>query len=189
MHPMNNTAFARPLAIPGLVLLLVLLTGCSVRLPDLQLPPAAFGSEISLNQRLSVSALPGTTVNMQLDAQLEIDPARVQLAGFALGQRILTLSWDGEAMTSQRHPLLPAEIDEKRILRDIQLVYWPAAAIQAALPPGWTITDAPDRRALLFNTQTMVEIIYQAGPRRAGQAEFLNKAEHYRLMIESKETP
>lgn len=187
---MNNTA--RAIALPGFCLLLALLTGCTsrpVRLPDLQLPPAAFAGEISLSQRLSVSALPGTRVNTQLDAQLEIDPARVQLAGFALGQRILSLSWDGKALTSQRHPLLPAEIDEKRILRDIQLVYWPAAAIQAALPPGWTLTESPERRALLFNTQTMVEIIYQARPRQTGSAEFLNKAEHYRLMIESEETP
>ena len=71
----------------------------------------------------------------------------------------------------------------------MQLVYWPATVIQAALPPGWTLTETADRRSLLFNAQTMIEISYQSSPRQAGNAVLSNTAEHYRLLIESKETP
>lgn len=177
------------------IVLLALLAGCvspaRIELPALRLAPAAFAGSVSLSQRLTVTPLPGTAVadSKQLDALLEIDASGVQLAGFALGQRILTVSWDGTVLTSQRHPLLPAEVDEKRVLRDVQLVYWPAAVIQAALPAGWTLTETADRRSLLFNAQTMIEISYQSSPRWAGKAELCNTAEHYRLLIESKETP
>lgn len=178
------------------MVLLALLAGCAstparIELPALRLAPADFAGSVSLSQRLTVTTLSGaaTPVSKQLDALLEIDASGVQLAGFTLGQRILTVSWDGKTLTSQRHPLLPAEVDEKRVLRDVQLVYWPAAVIQAALPPGWTLTETTDRRSLLFNAQTMIEISYQTSPRQAGKAELSNTAEHYRLLIDSKEMP
>lgn len=193
---MNNSIWPRPLAIPGLVLLLTLLIGCAsipgrIQLPELKLSPADFAGSVSLSQRLTVSALPATSapVSKQLDAQLEIDPARVQLAGFALGQRVLTISWDGAVLTSQRHPMLPAEIKEQRVLRDIQLVYWPAAAIQAALPPGWSLNETAGSRSLLFHADPLIHITYQSSPRWAGQAELRNIPEHYRLIIDSQEAP
>ncbi|RBL65722.1 DUF3261 domain-containing protein, partial [Pseudomonas sp. MWU13-2625] len=105
-------------------------------LPAISLPPASLGAELSLAQRLSAAPLDPRdgTPSPALDVQLEIDGDRLQLAGLALGQRILRLSWDGKTLQSQRSPLLPASVDEARIVRDIQLAYWPLPALRAALP-------------------------------------------------------
>ncbi|STQ91337.1 DUF3261 domain-containing protein [Iodobacter fluviatilis] len=179
----------------GLIVLLALLGGCAsevpeTRLPTLRLPPAAFAGSVSLTQRLSVSALPANSSPPKtLDALLEISPEQVQLAGFALGQRILTVSWDGQSLTSSRHALLPKEVDEQRVLRDVQLVYWPLATIQAALPAGWTLSEEGGIRTLTQGQQTIITIRYHAEPRWTGQADIENTLEHYRLVIDSKETP
>ncbi|MDW5416446.1 DUF3261 domain-containing protein [Iodobacter sp. CM08] len=176
-------------------LLLGLLSACSdkaerISLPALRLAPAAFAGSVSLSQRLTVMPLPATEAQSSktLDALLEIDADQLQLAGFALGQRVLTLQWDGKILQSKRHPLLPAAVDEQRILRDVQLVYWPATAIQAALPPEWRLDDDDNSRTLSLGDQAMIRITYAAKPRWAGLADLHNTAEHYRLVIDSKET-
>ncbi|AZN36314.1 DUF3261 domain-containing protein [Iodobacter ciconiae] len=179
----------------GLIALLALLGGCAseatkMNLPALHLAPAAFGGSVTLTQRLSVTPLPaGGALPKNLDALLEIDPEQVQLAGFALGQRILTISWNGQSLTSNRHALLPKEVDEQRVLRDVQLVYWPLAAVQAALPAGWVLSEEGNIRKLTLDQQNTITVRYHATPRWAGQAELENKLEHYRLVIDSKETP
>ncbi|AMC34395.1 DUF3261 domain-containing protein [Janthinobacterium sp. B9-8] len=178
----------------GLIILLTLLGGCAsapkMSLPALRLAPAAFAGSVSLTQRLSVTPLPANSaVPKTLDALLEISPEQVQLAGFALGQRILTVSWDGQSLTSSRHALLPKEVDEQRVLRDVQLVYWPQAAIQAALPEGWTLSEEGNVRKLTLGQENAITIRYHATPHWAGKAELENTLEHYRLVIDSKETP
>ncbi|MFC7422177.1 DUF3261 domain-containing protein [Iodobacter arcticus] len=179
----------------GLIIMLALLGGCTseapeTRLPALRLAPAAFAGSVSLTQRLSVTPLPANSAAPKtLDALLEINPEQIQLAGFALGQRILTVSWDGQSLTSSRHALLPKEVDEQRVLRDVQLVYWPLAAVQAALPAGWTLSEEGNVRKLTLGQENAITIRYHATPRWAGQAELENTLEHYRLVIDSKETP
>lgn len=185
-----------------MVLMLALLSACAnvapaISVPALRLAPAAFSGAVplSLSQRLTVTPLPAVSQDgisppaKNLDALLEISPDQVQLAGFALGQRILTVSWDGQSLTSSRHALLPKEVDEQRVLRDVQLVYWPTAAIQAALPAGWKLSEEGSIRTLTLGQQTAITIRYHATPRWAGQAELENTLEHYRLVIDSKETP
>ncbi len=179
------------------LLLLLCLSACvnvpqaQPALPRLQLAPSAFGSNVSLAQRLTLekvsdqARLPRGGMPRSLDAQLEIDTETVQLAGFALGQRILTLSWNGNALTSQRHPLLPAEVEAETILRDVQLVYWPATSLNAALPAGWRVVDAARQRSLQFEGRPLLTITYQAEPRWAGRAELDNLLEGYRLTIDS----
>lgn len=183
-----------------MVLMLALLSACTsqepaISLPLLRLAPAAFATTmpLSLSQRLTVTPLPASrgetnSPAKNLDALLEINPDQVQLAGFALGQRILTVSWDGQSLTSSRHALLPKEVDEQRVLRDVQLVYWPLATIQAALPAGWALSEESGVRTLTQGPHTIITIRYHAEPRWAGQTELENTLEHYRLVIDSKET-
>ncbi len=98
------------------------------------LPPAAFGSEAIGVQRLTLSREAGGA-KLMLDAVVEVDAMELRVAGMLLGQRILLLGWDGKALQEQREPVVPQALDGRAILRDLQLVYWPAAAIRAALPP------------------------------------------------------
>jgi hypothetical protein len=179
----------------GLLLLALLLSACSSlsaskeQQPLLQLTPASLGATLSLTQRLAVVRLHGVAERQQsLDVLLEVDTQRVHLAGFALGQRILTLSWDGETLQTERHPLLPAAIDGVHVLRDIQLIYWPADAIRAALPAGWYLVEQERRRELWHGQQIAVDIHYPATPRWHGRTLLQNQREGYQLTIDSQET-
>lgn len=176
------------------VALAMLVAGCAVvppkprlRIPEPRLSPAAFGATISLAQRLvfeRANAAPDEPVR-SLDAQLEIDATGVRLAGVAMGQRILTLGWDGNTLDVQRHPQLPAQVDPARVLRDVQYAYWPTDALRAALPQGWTLDDSGQYRQLLHDGRLAIGIRYRAEPRWAGTLELDNRVEGYRLGIES----
>lgn len=173
-------------------LLLALLCACQslpppATLPPLQLAPAAFGAELSLAQRLTVTDVPddpsGAVTERQLDTLLQVDARRLQLAGLALGQRVLTLQWDGRELNVKRHPMLPAAVDPARVLRDVALVFAPLPALQAALPEGWTLSEADNARTLRQAGEVRLTVRYLDGRARV---EIDNRAEHYQLRIESR---
>ncbi|HEY9103768.1 DUF3261 domain-containing protein [Chitinimonas sp.] len=180
-----------------IVLFALLLAACAtVRqpplvLPSLQLAPGAFGQSVSLVQRLrleqaGINRLTSRpTAPRTLDAILEIDPDRVQLAGIAFEQRVLTILWDGHKLRENRHPFLPAEIDAARVLRDVQLVYWPLESVAAALPAGWSVAEQGESRSLSYGGEARVTVTYRGRPRWVGQAEIDNKVEGYKLTIDS----
>ena len=170
----------------------LLLAGCQTlpppaTLPPLQLPPAAFGAPLQLAQRLTVTEAPadpdGAASERQLDTLLQLDAQHLQLAALALGQRVLTLRWDGRELNVQRHPMLPAVVDPARVLRDIALVFAPLAALQAALPPGWTLDETPTERTLRQAGELRLTVRYLDGRARV---DIDNRAERYQLRIESR---
>lgn len=175
--------------------LAVLLAACAqaprragAPLPALALAPAAFGGTIGLAQQLRFARLDGAAVGAKpLDAALEIDAERVRLAALALNRRVLTLNWDGRALEVERDPQLPPQVDPARVLRDVQLVLWPAAAISAALPAGWTLHESGLRRELRHGQTVAVAISYAATPAWAGAIVLENRHEGYRLTIDSRE--
>lgn len=154
-------------------------------LPELRLAPATLGATVSLSQRLVFSHEADPGGPRSLEALLEVDSAQVRLAGFALGQRILTLRWDGATLDEERGQGLPAQFQSAPVLRDVQLVYWPASAVRAALPPGWTLEDGPGQRTLSKNGREWVTVHYDGEPRWEGRTQLTNLSEHYQLTIES----
>ncbi|OJT18132.1 hypothetical protein BO221_42350 [Archangium sp. Cb G35] len=158
----------------------------AVSLPVLELSPAAFGETVSLAQNLSFAHDADPEGPRSLEALLEIDTSALRLAGFMLGRRVFTMQWDGTVLAEQRDPHVPAQLQSRQVLRDVQLVYWPAEALRSALPPGWTLEESPGRRALLETGREWVTVRYDGEPRHVGRAELLNHAEHYRLTIESR---
>lgn len=157
-------------------------------LPELALAPAAFDGTVSLAQRLTFARLDGRSVAAHpLDALLEIDAGAVRLAALALSRRILSLTWDGKRLDVDRDPQLPPQVDPARVLRDVQLVLWPAAAIRAALPAGWTLREAERQRELLHGERVAVAIRYATASRWAGEVVLENRHEGYRLTIASHE--
>lgn len=183
----------------GFGVLCLLLSGCAMSLPvpvpgvpPLRLAPATLGASVSLIQRLTVLKVPrrgeaAASAGQGIDVLLELDPGRIRLAGFVMNQRVLTIEDDGQTLRSQRHPLLPKEVDAAHVLRDVQLVYWPAVAVRAALPPGWTLEDSARLRMLRDAAGApVIRIRYAAPPPHwDGRTELDNAAEHYRLLIES----
>ncbi len=179
-----------------LIILVValLVSGCAatpvvqpLQLPQPHLSPRAMGATLSLAQRLTVERAPqGRPVaTRSLDALLEVDANSLRLAAFALGRRVLTLSWDGNALTSERHPLLPAEIDAAYVLRDVQWMYAPTVSLRKVLPSGWQLEDSGNERVLSHGATPVLLIHYGSESRWTGRSRMENRLEGYSLTIES----
>ncbi len=151
----------------------------------LKLAPAALGASISLQQHLSVEREGRID---QLDAALEVDADHVDMVGLALGQRVMSLEFDGTTLKSWRHALLPEQVRGEDVLEDIQLTYWPAEAIRAALPAGWRIEEKGKRRTLWSDDALVMVIDYSAEPRWGGKVTLSNLRYQYRLIIQSVPT-
>ena len=143
-----------------------LLAGCStsparqpagVELPTLRLPPAALGRELALQQRLSFEH--GGRRD-SIDALVEVDAASLQLVMHSQGQVALRLAWDGQTLDQQRADWLPTALSGERVLDDLQLVYWPAASIEAVLPADWGLREDDGRRELLHHGRSVVTVTF-----------------------------
>lgn len=162
----------------------LMLTACAhapmrarIALPPLHLPPAALGYALAEQQRLVFHF---GREQREMTALLEVDADALRLAVETLGQTGVRLTWDGEKLEERRAPWLPPQVRSARVLDDIQFVLWPAKAIKAALPSGWTLeADAHERRLLSGGTVWLWAQYGDNGVRLD------NAAEGYRLDIQS----
>jgi hypothetical protein len=146
----------------------------------LRLPPASLQRELKLQQHLTVEfQMQGRTERRELMALLEADAAHTRLAAVAGGHVLARLDWDGTKLQVSRSPWAPAELQPERILSDLQLSLWPADAIRAALPPGWTFDATPALRQLRQGTETVAEIRFPD----AATTLFVQYRDGYRLTI------
>lgn len=165
---------------------LALLAACSSTPPaapgrlNLRLAPAALGATIALQQHLKVERENRTD---DLDAAVEIDADHVELVGLALGQRVLTLNYNGRELTSWRHIMLPSQVRAEDVLEDLQLTLWPVEAVRAALPPGWRVEEDGLHRTLYQGEELVATIDYSGMPRWSGKTVLDNRRYHYRLTV------
>lgn len=168
------------------LLLCVLLAACAstrmpaplVQLPVLQLAPSALPQPLQLQQRLQFRF---GSHERDLDALLEADGEQVRLAVQAMGQTGVRMVWDGNTLTQTRAPWLPPQVRGERVLDDLQFALWPAGAIRAALPPGWTLVESDGSRRLEQDGHAWL-VLEPLGP---GRQRLRNLAEGYELVIES----
>jgi hypothetical protein len=163
------------------------LAACTATAPQparlgLRLAPSALGESISVQQHLTVERGGRTD---ELDAALEADANQLNLVGLAFGQRVLSLRYDGKAITEWRHPMLPAQVRAEDVLEDLQLTLWPVAAVAAALPHGWRVEEDGLRRTLYLQDAVVATISYSAMPRWSGTVVLDNLRYKYRLTIQS----
>jgi hypothetical protein len=158
-----------------------------LQLPQPRLSPLAMGATLSLAQRLTVERAPAgrPVATRSLDTLLEVDTGSLRLAAFALGQRVLTMAWDGNSLTSERHPLLPAEVDAAYVLRDVQWMYGPLESLRQVLPSGWQLDERGGERILSHGAQPILLIHYESESRWTGRSRMENRLEGYTLTIES----
>jgi hypothetical protein len=162
------------------------LAGCALpprprSLPEpfaLRLSPASLGRELSLQQRLTVTAY---GQSQQMDVALEVDAQAVRLAVLAYGQTVARVDWDGRNLQESRAPGWPAAVTGGRVLSDLQLVHWPADAIRAGLPIGFSLQEDGQGRAVSLGKMTIARVRYPA----PGSAEVENVLAHYRLRLDA----
>ncbi|RYY77562.1 MAG: DUF3261 domain-containing protein [Comamonadaceae bacterium] len=119
--------------------------------------------------------------SQQFDVALEADAAAVRVAVLAFGQVLARLAWDGRELREERVRGWPPLITGALVLRDLQLVHWPVAAIRAALPPGWSLEADGGGRELRLAGRAMIRVRHP-GPDRA---ELVNLAAGYRIALQS----
>lgn len=146
--------------------------------PLLRLPPAALGRTLALQQQLTITH--GTETH-RLDALLEADATELRLVVQAVGRSALRLRWDGTQLEQTRADWLPPQLAAERVLSDLQLAYWPAAAISAALPAGWTLEADDAHRVLREGDVVVTEVRYPS----ARRIEIEQHRDDFRLDIES----
>src|ERR1051326_7769428 len=142
------------------------------RTPGLLLSPRSLGTSINVQQHLTVSI--NDAAPQEFDAALEIDSERLNLVGLALGQRVLAIDYDGQNLRSWKHEFVPPQLRAEDVLQDIQITFWPADVIAAALPSGWRIEDSDLHRTLLAGRTPVTIIEYSSRHRWSGRVELTN---------------
>ncbi|MBM3117126.1 DUF3261 domain-containing protein [Jeongeupia naejangsanensis] len=174
MQPVRLIIAAAVLALAGCATLL------SGGLSLLQLPPAAFGGEHVLEQRLTMR-WPGET--RTLDVVASIDVQRISLVGLGLGVRLFSLDYDGRTVTAVEN--VPMALPAERMLNDFLIVHAPLPALQAALPAGWQASENGRQRTVSHDGQNAIVVDYSNDDRLAGRAQLTNLPLHYQLTIDT----
>jgi hypothetical protein len=120
--------------------------------PPLRLAPATLDRELVLLQRLDITAAGQTR---SLEVALEADATSVRLAFMQLGQTVARIEWDGSQLRQELAPGWPEIVSAAQVLSDLQLVWWPAAALRTGLPPDWSLAESPRMRQLIYRGRPM----------------------------------
>lgn len=175
----------------GLILLFALVGCVTVPRPvpepefGLRLAPAALGRELALSQRVTV--IRGEQ-RKSFDAQLEVDSSSVRIAAVAMGQTIATLSWDGKELAQNVSVHVPPAVTASRILSDVQLAWWPADAIRAGLPAGFSLADSEGARVVTQHGAAFASVAYEGTAPAFRHVVLTHQRFGYVLDIESVET-
>ncbi len=163
---------------------LLVLPACSstparrIGMVELRLAPAQAERRLALAQRLTIDA---HGRQFAVEAMLEVDDTKLELALLRFGQPVARLSWDGRTLNQQRVAALPPEVSAERILSDLQLVMWPMAPLRGALPADWHLSERDGVRELSQHDELVARVRY----RSQWDAELENLRDGYRLRIES----
>lgn len=167
----------------ALCFLLVACTSPPIATPPL-LAPSALGRTVHASQLLAIE-YDGQSWTMQ--GALEANPQTVRLVGLTpLGQRVISLRWDGSQLNEERDARLPAQVSGAQILSDLQLIYWPKAALTAALPATWGVDEQAGQRTFLLDAAPWIRIRCDNADALQGQCVFEHLRYGYRLIIDSR---
>ena len=119
-------------------------------------------------------------------AVVRVTPAQVSVIGLLpMGPRAFTLDWDGAAL--KYDALTEAAPRPERMLADLELAFWPLAALQeAGAATGWVIREpAAGVRRVFHDGALYAEVRSGAAERWNGHVSLVNLALGYTLEIDS----
>lgn len=172
--------------VSGLLSLLVA-TGCAV--PGGGRQPLAITSPPGFTQR-AVQQLRFEQAGrvISLDAVVEVGDDRIVMVGLGpLGKRlfVLRVGPDG-ALESEFDAHMPAQIDARRMVSDLMLIYWPLTAVEAALPQGQRVEQQGRSRWLRGKDRVLARVDCDAVDRWATRCVLHDEVRSYVLSIDSK---
>jgi hypothetical protein len=173
---------------PALILLAALAGGCGALKPRPSDPglslmhPRDLGESIRVTQSL---AFQKGENRFEALAVIEADAHSIAVAGLGpLGNRMMALRWDGKSLEQERDPMLPAEFPLELILRDIQLAYYPEAALRRHLETiHWVLDEKENVRSIRKKGIEIIRIAYGGVKRWSNTVVFEHRELGYVLEI------
>lgn len=148
------------------------------------LPPEALGMSVRAVQQWHI--LSGGRSWLILSV-LDVSPHGLTLVGLSgFGSRVITLQYNGVELRDERHPRVAEELEGVRILRALQLIYWPKDAVLHALPRGWHVEDTGTERIVMNAGGIVVHIRCEGEDRWQGHCVYEDRRSGYRLTIDSQ---
>jgi len=98
-----------------------------------------------------------------MQSAVDITPERMQVVALsAMGLRLFSVTVENGKTTVERAPGIPEQVQPEQILRDIQLCYWPLAALQAGYQgTPWDVSEPfAGTRRLKRDGRLIAEIHY-----------------------------
>lgn len=118
-------------------------------------------------------------------------PAQIELIALtALGQRALTVSWDGQNWSVDASPLVPSNLHPQWLLADLQLALWPLQTLrQRYASAGWKISEpGGGMRLLRHDGKIVAAVSYADADPWHGRYWIMNFRYNYALSIEADST-
>ncbi|HKE44761.1 MAG TPA: DUF3261 domain-containing protein [Steroidobacteraceae bacterium] len=150
------------------------------------LPPSTLGATRSANQRLRAAY---GDQEISLDCVVNVDADHLTVIGLLPGgPRVFTVEYDGKQVSEQKSSGVPEALRPELLLNDLQLTFWPRAALQTALQnTAWRVTEPdPRTRRLTRDAKLVAEVHYASADPWTGRAWLVNFERGYSITIDSQ---
>lgn len=149
-----------------LVLAMIILTGCQMlgvrptpSMPPL-LEPGSGDLAVQLNQRMTLRM---NDRRHHMMVVVSFTPEQTRMTGFTLtGQRLLDIVHEDGNVSIWQSEQVGQDIPGRWLLTQLQLAYWPKAALQEAYGLPWVFSQEGTQRTLHFEDELLVMISYAA---------------------------
>lgn len=150
------------------------------------LAPHTFNQNLAMTQIVELSFL---EQKYELIFQVEISHEQIVLVGITpTGTRVFTLIYDGNSIELEGISSVIEKIKPAHLLADLQLSYWPKAALQSSFTPlNIELVETNNARHFKSKNGNIIEIHYSSTPKFSGSLDFINQVRNYKIHIKTLE--
>jgi len=152
--------------------------------------PADLGRDVDAVQLVSVSR---DSAAVTIEVRLSVRAQQLRfVAQDMIGQRLMTVQWNGTDVVEERSPYLPAFIVPKGLLADLVAICWPESVVRQALEAsGSTLSTQNNERIILAGGRETMRAMRSWGPQGpwTGRLSYRNVRAGYTVDVQSVEQP
>ncbi len=152
--------------------------------------PADLGRDIDAVQLVSVSR---DSATLTIEVRLSVRAQQLRfVAQDMIGQRLMTVQWNGADVVEERSPNLPSFVVPKGLLADLVAICWPENVVRRALEASSsTLSVQNDERIILAGGRDTMRAMRSWGPQApwTGRLSYRNVRAGYTVDVQSVEQP
>lgn len=152
--------------------------------------PADLGRDVDAVQLVSVSR---DSAAFTIEVRLSVRAQQLRfVAQDMIGQRLMTVQWNGTDVVEERSPNLPVFVVPKGLLADLVAICWPENVVRQALESsGSTLSTQNDERIILAGGRETMRAMRSWGPQApwTGRLSYRNVRAGYTVDVQSVEQP